>query len=83
MRPESSSFQVAPSTGFHVFDVVRGVKARWLDDLRLRISRRQVIRPEDEGLDAVVPAGNGAQHGLQLRVFGDVAAAEQREGAEA
>jgi hypothetical protein len=31
-----------------------------LDDLRVRIDRRQVIRPEDEGLDAVGQVGNGA-----------------------
>ena len=33
---------------------------RPLDDLRVRIDRRQVIRPEDDGLDAVAQVGNGA-----------------------
>src|SRR5258707_3097191 len=77
----------------YVFDVEMGIEARRLDDLRFRIGRRQVIRPEDEGLDSIVPIGNSAQHslqlcvfghgaGAQLCVFGQVAAAKQREAAK-
>ena len=42
-----------------------------------------MIRPEDEFLHAVVPGRNRAQHALNLIGFGDVAAGQQRQRAEA
>ena len=58
-----------PGRAVDQFHVRMSIEAWRLDDLRLRIGRRQVVGLENEGLDAVVPAGNGAQHRLQLRVF--------------
>ena len=67
----------------HVLDRIVGVEARWLDDLRLRKCRREMIRPEDELLDPVVPRGNGQQHRAYRRVIAHIAAGQKRQRAEA
>jgi hypothetical protein len=66
-----------------VFDVVMRVEARRLDHLRLRIGRRQMVGPEDQALGQIVPARHRAQRALHLVGFGDIAAGQKSQRAEA
>ena len=83
MRPASSSFQVAGVDRLHLLDLVIGVEARRFHHLRLGIGRHQVVGPEQEGLDQIVPARHGGQHALHRAAVGDVATGQQRQRAEA
>ena len=76
---EASQFEL-PSRfvdRLYLFDRIVGIEARWLDDLRLRKCQREMIRPEDELLDAVVPRGDCQQHRAYRRVIAHIAAGQK------
>ena len=67
----------------HLLDLVIGVEARRFHHSRLGIGRHQMVRPEQEGLDQIVPARHGRQHALHRAAVGDIATGQQRQGAKA